>query len=86
MKLTDLQNNEHVNSELTLLLIALTSWHEKLGGENITRAWKGYDFDILDNLIEKGYISGPKTLKSVILTDEGLKKAEELIEKYLKSK
>ena len=69
-----------------MLLIALTAWQEKIGGENITRAWKGYDFDVLDKLIEKGYISGSKTLKSVSLTDKGLKKAKELIEKYLKSK
>jgi len=35
-------------------------------------------------LKEKGYISGSKKSKLVILTDEGMKKSKELIEKYLK--
>jgi helix-turn-helix protein len=80
----EIQNSEQKIEELTLLLIALTSWKEKIYGDDVTRAWKGYDFNILDNLTEKGYISGSKKSKSVILTDEGLKKANELIKKYLK--
>lgn len=81
----DFQNDEKLIEELTLLLIALTVWHENVHGEDIMRAWKGYDFDILDGLNEKGYISGSKKSKSVILTDEGRRKADQLIEKYLKS-
>ena len=77
------QDNEPVIEELTLLLIALTSWKEKITGIDVTRAWKGYDFDMLNALTEKGYISGSKRSKLVILTDEGLKKANELIKKYL---
>ena len=77
-------NNEQAIENLTLLLIALTSWKEKISGIDITRAWKGYDFNILDGLTEKGYISGSKKSKSIILTDEGMKKAGELIKKYLK--
>jgi hypothetical protein len=84
MEITDLQNNEKIISELTLILIALTSWQENILGENVTQSWKGYDFHILDELKEKGYISGSKKSKLVILTDEGLKKSKELIEKYLK--
>ena len=80
----DFKNNEQKIEELTLLLIALTSWKEKISGIDITRAWKGYDFNILDDLTEKGYISGSKKSKLVILTDEGVKKADELIKKYLK--
>ena len=86
MKLEDFQNEEQTISELTMLLIALTSWQEKIGGVNITQAWKGYDFRILDQLKEKGYIFGSKRSKLTALTDEGVKKAEELIEKYLKNK
>ncbi len=84
MEITDFQNNEQIISELTLLLIALTSWQENVRSVNITQAWKGYNFRILDELNEKGYISGSKRSKLVILTDEGLKKSKELIEKYLK--
>ena len=86
MKIEDIQNDEQTISELTLLLIALTSWQEKICGLNITQAWKGYDFRILDQLKEQGYIAGSKRSKLTMLTDEGLKKAEELVEKYLKHK
>ena len=43
------------------------------------RAWKGFDWAALDRLHEKGLIADPATkAKSVILTDEGLHKAEAL--------
>jgi len=77
------QKIQETIEELTLLLISFTSWQEKILSENITQSWKGYDFHILDELKEKGYISGSKGSKLVILTDEGLKKAEELSKKYL---
>jgi len=43
------------------------------------RAWKGFDFEVMDRLHQKGFIDNPvgKT-KSVMLTDEGLKRSEEL--------
>jgi hypothetical protein len=80
----EFKNSEQAIEDLTILLIALTSWKEKISGVDIIRAWKGYDFDILDSLNEKEYISGSKKSKSTILTDEGVKKANELIKKYLK--
>ena len=42
--------------ELTLLLLYLTSWTEKEPYGEYQRAWKGYDFDILNKLqvIDKG--------------------------------
>ena len=43
------------------------------------RAWKGFDWAVLDRLHEKGLIADPANkAKSVILTDEGLTRAEEL--------
>jgi hypothetical protein len=43
------------------------------------RAWKAFDWDALNRLHEKGYISNPVSkAKSVVLTDEGLKAAEQL--------
>jgi hypothetical protein len=43
------------------------------------RAWKGFDWDALDRLCEKGMIGDPKNkAKSVWLTDEGLAESERL--------
>lgn len=43
------------------------------------RAWKGHDWDALDRLHAKGYISDPKSkAKSVILTKEGERLSREL--------
>lgn len=45
----------------------------------ITRAWKGHDWAAMDRLHEKGYIDAPKRqIKSVIVTEEGRARAEEL--------
>jgi len=42
------------------------------------RTWKGFDWESLNRLHEKGYISNPKSkLRSVAVTPEGAKKAEE---------
>jgi len=68
--------------ELTLLLIYLTSWQEDVGFKKVQRSWKGYPFEVLDELNE-GYIDGNKHAKSVYLTEEGLDKAKELMEKYI---
>jgi hypothetical protein len=77
------QKIQEAIAELTLLLISLTSWQEKILSENVTQSWKGYDFHILDELKEKGYISGSKGSKLIVITNEGLKKTEELTKKYL---
>jgi len=43
------------------------------------RAWKGFDFDVMDRLFEKGYILDPRNkAKLVILTENGLEKSKEL--------
>ena len=47
------------------------------------RAWKGHDWQVMNILYEKGYISNPATkAKSVALTEEGAKLSEELFEKF----
>jgi len=69
--------------ELTLLLIYLTSWQEDVGFTKVQRSWKGYPFEVLDELNEEGYIDGSKHAKSVYLTEEGLSKAKELMKKYI---
>ncbi|HSI62711.1 MAG TPA: DUF6429 family protein [Candidatus Saccharimonadia bacterium] len=50
------------------------------------RAWKGHDWDVLGRLHEKGMILDPVgKAKSVVLTEEGLKKCEELFRKHFES-
>lgn len=73
-----------VIEDLTLLLIYLMSWTEKMSfGFRAQRAWKGYDFDTLDALVEKGYIYGSKRAKSVYLTEEGIERARNLEKRIL---
>ena len=68
------------NLHLTLLLLYLNSWQEKQFDPPVRRAWKGYDFDVLNELEEQDYISQSKTAKSVYLTEEGVVKAKELLD------
>jgi hypothetical protein len=43
------------------------------------RAWKGFDWAVLERLHQSGMISNPvNASKSVVLTDQGLKRADEL--------
>ncbi len=67
------------NLQLTLLLLYLNSWEEKGLDNPVRRAWKGYDFNVLNKLEEKDYISQSKTAKSVYLTEGGIDKAKELL-------
>ena len=47
------------------------------------RAWKGFDWDVLDRLHEKGWIADPRNkAKSVVLTEEGLAQSARLFEKH----
>jgi len=63
---------------LALLLLGL---HEG------KRVWKSLDWDAMDRLHKKGLISDPVgKAKSVVLTDEGLGKAEKLFRDLLAAK
>ncbi len=43
------------------------------------RAWKNFDFDVMDRLFEKGYILDPRNkAKSLIPTEKGVEKSKEL--------
>jgi hypothetical protein len=65
--------------EVVLALLFLNSYQEY----NALRAWKSFDWDSMNRLHEKGYISNPKSkAKSVILTEEGRILAEELFKKH----
>ena len=64
---------------LALLYLVTHERHEGLGA----RAWKGFDWETLNRLHEKGYISNPVgRAKSVGMTEEGFFKAKELFERH----
>jgi len=65
--------------EITLALLWLTHFKDGAG----MRAWKGHDFETMDRLHERDYISDPKgKTKSIALTETGEKRAKELFAKY----
>ena len=65
--------------EMTLALMYLVI-HGKEGDE---RAWKGFDWETMNRLHEKGLISDPRSrAKSVALTTEAAQRSELLFEKY----
>lgn len=70
--------------ELTLILMYLTKFKEEvIPGVESDRTWKGYDFDVINALDDKEFIrQGSYRSKSVTFTEEGLKYAKELLEKY----
>ena len=71
--------------EYTLALLYLVT-HERQEGYG-ARAWKGYDWDTMNRLHERGLISNPVSkAKSVVMTEEGFKKAEELFRKLFVNK
>jgi len=69
--------------EMVLALLYLKTFEAEFG----LRAWKSMDWDCMDRLHEKGYISNPKTRSlSVALTKEGAKRSEELYKKHFTKK
>ena len=72
--------------ELHLLLIYLTGWEEesrKNPGKKIYRSWNGYLFEALDELQEKKLIHRYHNAKSLVLTEEGKRQAEELNSRFV---
>ena len=52
-----------------------------LGLHDGVRAWKSFDWDVMDRLHERGYISDPRSkAKSVVFTEEGLERSRQLLE------
>lgn len=71
--------NEEKIDEIVLALLYL-NFHSD---QDAVRAWKSFDWDAMDRLHQKGFISDPKSkAKSVLVTEEGQKVAKELFEKY----
>jgi hypothetical protein len=65
--------------EVVLALMYLTLHGDRFG----TRAWKGFDWEALNRLHEKGMIDDPVSkAKSVVLTEEGAQECERLFRKH----
>src|SRR5437879_4246595 len=69
----------------------LTTWADRqiIPGEpwenaiDYYRAWKGFDWETLDQLYEKGWIENPRSkAKSLVLTETGLAQSSDLFEHY----
>lgn len=59
----------------TVLALLYLTLHED------ARAWKSFDFDVMDRLHEQGYINDPRgKSKSVTFTDEGLARSKALFQ------
>jgi hypothetical protein len=70
-----MEYNKDKVDEAVLALLYLNIF----GGQYGVQAWKSFDWDAMDRLYDKGYISDPKSkAKSVWLSEEGLRRAEEL--------
>ena len=68
--------------EVVLALLYL-NFH---GDHGAIRAWKSFDWDAMDRLYQKGYLSDPKSkAKSVLVSEDGQRIAKELFEKYFGS-
>jgi hypothetical protein len=68
--------NTDAIDEVALALLYLTL-HDQY------RAWKGFDWDVLKRLYERGFIEDPvNKTKSVIFTEEGLHESERLFNEH----
>ena len=73
--------------EMTMMLMYLSRFTdgEKIREAEDFYAWKGYDFDIINEFDDEDYIrqgSHPSRSKSVYLTTKGMSYAKELLNKY----
>lgn len=73
--------------DLTMILMYLSRFTERdrFANTDDYYAWKGYDFDVINQLADDDYIrqgSRPSKSKSVYITDSGIELAKQLMEKY----
>ena len=70
-------------AEAALAILSLTAH----GDADYTRVWKDLDWDLLDLLHDRGWISDPVGKhRSVQLTEAGIKLAQEYVDKHFGSK
>ncbi len=73
-------DKEKIDEYTLALLYLVTHGREEGFG---ARAWKGFDWDTMNRLHEKGLISNPVgKAKSVGMTEEGFQQSESLFKKF----
>jgi hypothetical protein len=76
-----MEYDEDKIDEYTLALMFLVT-HQRQEGYG-ARAWKGFYWDTMNRLHEKGFIANPiGKAKSVVMTEKGFKRAEKLFKKH----
>ena len=65
--------------DLTLVMLYLTSWEVKSVDGPVRRAWKSYDWDVIDRLTEEGLIDTSHRAKSVYLSAEACERVEGML-------
>ena len=66
-------------AEAALAILSLS----RMSGSYGVTAWKGIDWDVMDSLHEKGWISDPVgKQKSVGISEEGIELADQFLKKY----
>lgn len=77
------KTREQAIKELSLMLMYLTREQENNEYCRYRElSWKGYDFDVLNQLENQDLLYQPKRSKYVYLSEEGRNKARQLIEQY----
>jgi hypothetical protein len=79
------KNMDKKSKDLNLLILYQNSWQEeskKDPNDMVTRAWKNYPFDILNELERENLIRQYE--KSVIITKEGQAKIQALLQQYFR--
>ncbi|MEN6410875.1 MAG: DUF6429 family protein [Anaerolineaceae bacterium] len=78
-----MEYNQEKVDEMILALLYLTSSRDQYG----TRAWKGLNWEALDRLYKKGYISDPQSKSpTLVMSEEGANLSKELLFKYFDAK
>ena len=73
--------NQEKLAEAALAILSLSSFADPMG----VRAWKGMDWDLMNMLFEKDWISDPVgNQKSIVMSEEGVKLADEFLEKHFR--
>jgi quercetin dioxygenase-like cupin family protein len=69
--------SDQLMHDLGLMLMYLSSWTERRG--DAPRFWKGFDFELLDQLADEGLITDSRRAKSAYLTEDGVRRARQLL-------
>lgn len=78
-----MEYNQEKVDEMILALLYLTSSRDQYG----IRAWKGLNWEALDRLYKKGYISDPQSKSpTLVMSEEGANLSKELFFKYFDAK